>query len=159
MAQNFVQHTHHNPKSTDLTGLDFLVEYDDATAAVSIQEMRGGSFQSCFGAGVREAEIAQAERRSYGARWPRRCPARFDRVRLPRRCRRDRSPVALRALQRSRRARRDRPLRDDDSRRDQVLPLAELAVPDCALFIVGSFDWVSPGNGAHMIRPFVSKRC
>ena len=50
MAQNFVQHTHHNPKSTDLTGLDFLVEYDDATAAVSIQEMRGGSFQSCFGA-------------------------------------------------------------------------------------------------------------
>jgi hypothetical protein len=46
MAQIFVQHTHHNPKSTDLTGLDFLVEYDDATAAVSIQEMRGGSFQA-----------------------------------------------------------------------------------------------------------------
>jgi hypothetical protein len=46
MAQIFVQHTHHNPKSTDLTGLDFLVEYEDATAAVSIQEMRGGSFQA-----------------------------------------------------------------------------------------------------------------
>ena len=46
MAQIFVQHTHHNPKSTDLTGLDFLVEYDDATAAVSIQEMRSGSFQA-----------------------------------------------------------------------------------------------------------------
>ena len=45
MAQIFVQHTHHNPKSTDLTGLDFLVEYDEATAAVSIQDMRGGSFQ------------------------------------------------------------------------------------------------------------------
>ena len=45
------------------------------------------------------------------------------------------------------------------SRRDQVLPLAELAAPDCALFIAGSFDWVSPGNGAHMIRPFVPKRC
>ena len=40
-----------------------------------------------------------------------------------------------------------------------MLPLAELAAPDCALFIVGFFDWVSPGNGAHMIRPFVSKRC
>ena len=45
MAQIFVQHTHHNPKSTDLTGLDFLVEYDEATAAVSIQDMHGGSFQ------------------------------------------------------------------------------------------------------------------
>ena len=146
MAQNFVQHTHHNPKSTDLTGLDFLVEYDDATAAVSIQEMRGGSFQSCFGAASARPRSRRAERRSWS-------------VRLPRRCRRDRSPVALRALQRSRRARRDRPLRDDDSRRDQVLPLAELAAPDCALFIVGFFDWVSPGNGAHMIRPFVSKRC
>ena len=40
MAQIFVQHTHHNPKSTDLTGLDFLVEYDEATAAVSIQDTR-----------------------------------------------------------------------------------------------------------------------
>ena len=45
MAQIFVQHTHHNPKSTDLTGLDSLVEYDEATAAVSIQDMHGGSFQ------------------------------------------------------------------------------------------------------------------
>jgi hypothetical protein len=43
MAQIFVQH---HPKSNDLTGLDFLVEYDEATAAVSIQDTRGGSFQA-----------------------------------------------------------------------------------------------------------------
>ena len=69
MAQNFVQHTHHNPKSTDLTGLDFLVEYDDATAAVSIQEMRGGSFQSCFGAAsARPRSRKQSAARTSGYR-------------------------------------------------------------------------------------------
>ena len=154
MAQNFVQHTHHNPKSTDLTGLDFLVEYDDATAAVSIQEMRGGSFQSCFGAASARPRSRKqsAARTALGGS----VAVRHDLIASGYRA----GAVAIDpALQRSRRARRDRPLRDDDSRRDQVLPLAELAAPDCALFIVGSFDWVSPGNGAHMIRPFVSKRC
>lgn len=45
MATVFIKATHHEPASSDLTGLNFTVKYDSATALVSIQEMPPLPFQ------------------------------------------------------------------------------------------------------------------
>jgi hypothetical protein len=46
MAQIFIHRAHHEPGSRDLTGLDFRIEYDQATAEVSIQEKQPVSFRA-----------------------------------------------------------------------------------------------------------------
>jgi hypothetical protein len=45
MAAVFIKATHHDPASSDLTGLNFTVKYGYATALVSIQEMPAAPFQ------------------------------------------------------------------------------------------------------------------
>jgi hypothetical protein len=41
----YIKATHHSPESSDLTGLNFTIEYGRATALVSIQEMPPVQFQ------------------------------------------------------------------------------------------------------------------
>ena len=64
MVQIFVHHTHHEPRSRDLTGLDFRVEYDQATAEVSIQEKQPVLFRArhdAYGAVVERLALAMLQ--------------------------------------------------------------------------------------------------
>ncbi len=45
MAEIFIKATHHDPGSSDLTGVNFTVKFDHATTLVSVQEMPPLSFE------------------------------------------------------------------------------------------------------------------
>ena len=64
MAQIFVHHARYGPESRDLTGLDFRVEYDQATAEVSVQERQRVLFRArhdAYGAVVERLALAMLQ--------------------------------------------------------------------------------------------------